>query len=242
MTARRGRRHAAAAAALFLSAAFALTRVRAAYTVPFPRFDALMVAREGTQDLAFIAGGYRTVAADIAWIQLLQYAGGDVLEGEDPDRKFDLIGYYTRRVVRIDPQFHRAYLFGAGILAYFRNVNRPEEALALLDEGIANNPDAWQLQTFRASIALKTDAKDDAMIEKLEEAVAHPDCPAVIKSILANIHSRRGEYLKAVAVWERVLNNDKDLDYWPKARSEIRKIGELLSSGSRPRTRESSAR
>ena len=169
----------------------------------------------GFRDLGGICLGMRRMTADIAWIAVLQYYGAyDMLyqgaeAGSGPGVKHPALKVLVQRAIRLDPYFHFAYLYGAGSLAF--NLDRSDEALELLEEGIKYNPTYWRLRLYLAAIVWKKKGQYDNMIPLLEEAIAYPDCPTMVKSCLANIYKARKNYGRALQIWLAVLEQ-RNLD------------------------------
>lgn len=95
---------------------------------------------------------FNGIAADWYWIRSLQYVGRKVINYEDSHAgRFDLgdlssldlrlLPSLLRMATILDPQFLEPYYYGAVVLP---DLN-PEEAIALLNHGIAANPDEWRL-------------------------------------------------------------------------------------------------
>ena len=95
---------------------------------------------------------FNGVAADWYWIRSLQYVGRKIVSFEDShDGRFDLndlsmldlrmLPSLLRMSTTLDPQFMEPYYYGAVILPDIY----PEEAISLLQQGIAANPKQWQL-------------------------------------------------------------------------------------------------
>jgi tetratricopeptide (TPR) repeat protein len=91
--------------------------------------------------LKIISLGYDNFLADLIYLWSIQYYGDYELFDRYPylERIFDVI-------TDIDPQFIDAYDFGSMIMVM--DANRTEKALALLDKGIENNRDAWNLAAW----------------------------------------------------------------------------------------------
>jgi hypothetical protein len=88
--------------------------------------------------------GYRQLAADIIWLQVVQHFGKktDTTEGY-------LWAYHAVDVVTdLDPKFMGAYLAAGTVLGVWGG--RPEESVAILTKGMQHNPDAWQLPFYIA--------------------------------------------------------------------------------------------
>ncbi len=150
----------------------------------------------------------------MAWIRLLQYYG--TLEEEEhahhPDYcergEYEDLFPMCHEVVRLDPYFHYAYLFGSGCLAF--NHERYDEAIELLREGIKNNPKFWKFRLYIAAIVYTRTKEYDKVVPLLEEAIRYRDCPEVVKFFLANIYKAKGEFGKAIAVWENILATSRN--------------------------------
>ena len=95
---------------------------------------------------------FNGVAADWYWIRSLQYVGRKMVAYEDTHTgSLDLnsLSYLDLRVLpsllrmatTLDPQFLEPYYYGALILPTLN----PDEAISLLDQGIAANPSEWRL-------------------------------------------------------------------------------------------------
>lgn len=210
-------------------ALFALSRfeIESRYKLPFPHFDELLTKTSGLQDAAFITFGFRSLAADVAWVQLLQTMG-NYDPAKQNDHSFPFLKIGTLRVTRIDPYFKRAYLFGAATLAWLQSTNRPDEAMEVLAEGVRYNPTYWPLRTYAAGIGYMKTNQMGAMVRMLEDAVRDPDCPTVVKSVLANSYKAQKRYLEAIGVWEDVLSSEKGREYHGRAREEIPRIVQLM--------------
>lgn len=204
----------------------AQTQMHRLYRPNFPPLNQLIRSEHMFQDAAFVAMGFRRMGADVAWVQLLQSmseADQRFLNRSYPHLKDD-----TLRVTRIDPYFHKAYLFGAATLAWIRTINRPAEALEVLQEGVAYNPHYWQFRMYVAGIGYSVSNQFDKMVHMLEDAVSQPDCPTTVKSVLANAYKQQRRYAEAINIWNIILANPKSRDYHDRARHEIPVLEDLL--------------
>lgn len=217
------------------------------FTLPWPPLKDLMIRKEGMQDLALVISGFRRVAADIAWVQMLQFVGTDDMfddshyyhthdhdggrhEPPKPVEKADLKDR-ALRVTRIDPFFGEAYLFAAGILAWSPALDRPDEAMDILREGAQAMPEYWPIQTYIAAILYKKQTKVEEMTALMEAAIVRPNCPTVAKSVLANFYKSQRRYADSIRVWTVILNNPNDAWYHDHA---TRQIELLLRLSSKP--------
>ncbi len=140
---------------------------------------------------------------------------------------------YARRVVNLDPFFQYAYLFSAGALAW--NLNRPEEAQSLLRRGIetmekyrpsiTRDPSQpyWQLHLYLSAIIYRNEGRHDEMTALLATAAEQPGAPNLVKSVLASLYQKQGNFPAALKLW-LAIHDSGDPMY--RLRSE-EKIGEL---------------
>lgn len=246
------------------------------YRYPFPAARLTTLSEYVPFDMGGIIAGARRLAADIAWIQLLQYYGSPEKQ-LDQDTQFKLswdmtrylfgiglekevchkegcheAGHYHQsieggvypdflahcyRVVGLDPFFSYAYLYGGGALAW--NLDRPEEALALLRHGLdvmeryqpsitrdAHQP-YWQFQLYISAIVYRKMGQESEMISLLETAVHQPGCPNMIRAILANIYQKQGNLSRALALWLAVYDTG-DPTYQARAAAKIDELRKFL--------------
>ena len=222
-------RPAALAAALFALALFAGARMRVLHEPRFPPLAELRGGPFAFQDAALAVSGFRAPAADLAWIQLLQYAAGGV--PELPDRSghpYEHLAPLSQRVTRLDPSFHRAALFGASLLAWFRGIERPDEAADLLKEGMRRMPEEPMYALYLAALAYKKKGDTQRMISLLESSFDLPQTPSQMKAILANLRQSRGEHRQALALWERIRASERDSSEHARARLKIAELRALL--------------
>lgn len=221
------------ASALFALALLAGSLMRRLHEPRFPRLAELKAGPFAFQDAALAVAGLRAPAADLAWVQLLQYAAGSLPEYTDrAEHPYEHLATLSLRVTRLDPSFHRAVLFGAGILAWFRGVERPDEAAELLHEGIRRSPEQPLFPMYLAALAYKKQGDQDRMIALLESSFDLPETPTTMKAILANLRQSRGEYREAIALWLRILENERDRSEHARARAKISELKSLLSKRS----------
>lgn len=198
---------------------FARWRVEAKYEWRYPALDEMMMSEHYAGDLGFLMLGSRRLAADIAYIQYLQYYGvSEHHHDEDCENSTDtahaqihdfasgnypLLKEKIQRVLRLDPFFNQAVLEGAGALAF--NQKRSDEALDVLSEGIRRDPAFFRYRLYVGAIAY-SDANDDRkLMALLDEAIQYNDCPRLLENILANLHKKFGEYTQAFRIYIHML-------------------------------------
>jgi tetratricopeptide (TPR) repeat protein len=139
-----------------------------------------------------------------------------------PSPAFPQMAEYVLRVGSLDPRFHFAYLFASGALAF--NLNRGEEAMAVLNDGIRHDPHFWRYRLYQGAFAYRKDKEVDQAIANLELAIQDPECPSMIKNILANLHIKQGNSQRAFVLYLDLLNS-RDKEYSARAEQQLRRFG-----------------
>src|SRR5260370_19125120 len=145
-----------------------------------------------------LAGAFNGIAADWYWMRSLQYVGGKIVRYEDAhDGRFNLgnlssldlnlLAPLLRVTTTLDPQFMAPYEFGAFILP---EVNQ-DDAISLLNYGIAANPSSWRLYQHLGYIYWQR--KDDSQASDVYAAGAKlPGAPAWMAAISARMKAEGG--------------------------------------------------
>ncbi len=86
--------------------------------------------------------GYRSLTADLLWLKAVQG-----LSGRNQTREGYLGAYHAADVLTdLDPQFAHAYQYTGTILSVIAGL--PRESISLLEKGVRNNPQVWELSFF----------------------------------------------------------------------------------------------
>jgi len=200
------------------------------YHNPYPSMTAsLSTPQANLGDVGGVALGLRRISADLAWIQTLQYYG--TLEPGQSESDFENgLGHYPlflahcRHAAGIDPYFTYIYLYGGSVLGW--NLNRLSEAEELLREGIARNPTEWRLPQYLAGLAYQKNHDVIELMRFLETIVQDPQCPLMMKALLANLYKKQRLFDKAIALWETIYQNG-DADYRLRAIRQVQDIQRL---------------
>jgi tetratricopeptide (TPR) repeat protein len=218
-----------------LATTLLLSILNTRFHLPFPPMPVSLATQEaGLHEAGGVVLGLRRLAADMAWIQTLQYygthagaehgAGHHHFEDEGSGKEYPRFLAMCRQVTSLDPHFTYAYYYGGGVLGW--NLNRLDEAESFLREGIAFNPHEWRLPLYLAGLAYQKNHDVANLTRFLETIAADPDCPLMMKAILANVYKKRHEYDKALGIWE-VLYASGDPVYQQRAMDEFHSIQKL---------------
>ncbi len=148
----------AAVVALFaVAVSFQIARDRA-FPLETSDEETLYLSQRATGRVVFTQ---RSLVSDLYWIRAIQYYGGRTKEAKDrfsdalepppalaakAPVRFDLLYPLLDIATTLDPRFNIAYRFGAIFLSetYPHGPGRPDQAIALLEKGLAAMPDKWQ--------------------------------------------------------------------------------------------------
>ncbi len=177
----------------------------------------------------FLALGYREVAADLLWVRLTGYFGGDRNTAEG-------IASLVEAITALDPQFQRPVEWGARattIARYGVDQHAYLRAIAILEAGAKRFPDDWHLPLLAGQIytqdLVTTDpaqrrAWDDKGVLLVEIAIRKPGAPADAAEWAAMMRTRMGEHQHAVDGLREMLLVSTD----QKARDRlVAKLAEL---------------
>jgi hypothetical protein len=147
--------------------------------------DRMMYLRSAqAADRAFLS--FDALAADIYWIRAIQHYGRDRrsarLEG-----RFELLFPLLDLTTTLDPYFNIAYRFGAIFLALPlpNGPGRPDQAFALLEKGLAQNPTRWQYAHDIGFVHYWYTGNYHAAAEWFEKAGRMPGAPQWVRPLAA---------------------------------------------------------
>jgi tetratricopeptide (TPR) repeat protein len=212
--------------------------------------------------------GMRRLSADIVWMQTLQYYGEseghhhvelhglDEHEHEEHGILYPELQQYWQQIIRFDPFFTNVYLTGPTTLGW--NLKRYDQAMALLDEGIAalenisQTADVtetgekhpliigkgayfeelkWKLYTLKSIIVFLHTEEFDKAIPLLEKIVFRKETPENIKVILAQVYEANRYYRKALRLWMDIYDTTRKPDRKQSAQEHIQELSRIIFSG-----------
>jgi len=144
---------------------------------------------------------------------------------------------HCSRIINLDPFFSYVYLYGAGSLAW--NLNRPDEAIQLLQNGISGmerykaditkdvQQPFWQYHLYISAIIYRKMGETAKMTSMLEMAVTQPECPSMVKAVLANIYQKENKAVPALKLWIEIYDSH-DPTYHERSKQKIAELRKLL--------------
>ncbi len=159
---------------------------------------------------------FNGLAADWYWMRSLQYVGGKIVHYEDShDGRFNLgnlsslnltlLPPLLRVTTTLDPQFIAPYEYGAVILPELNQ----DEAISLLNYGIAANPSSWRLYHYLGYIYWQR--KDYAQASDVYAAGAKlPGAPAWMAALSARMKAEGGSRDAAREMYRHLYEASND--------------------------------
>lgn len=220
------------------------------FTPPVPAPDSMRLDYDdAVEGVGLMSLGMRRLAADLAFIRLLMYYGspeqheevgepphgpgdghehgpadGHAYGGLEASREGEhgQILPRTIRILDLDPFFSYAAIYSAGALAF--NLRRPDEALAVLRHAVARDPRNWKYHAYVAAVGFSKKGDVDAARSQLEPIARDPQCPTMLKHMLAFMNARLGRREDAIRLYREVLRS-RDKDYHHLARQALERLG-----------------
>jgi len=149
--------------------------------------------------------GCEEIIADFLFLQAIQYFGDWKLKKEE---KFKKVFPVLKVMGKLAPHFIPGYSFGALVLDELGYV---DEAIEFLNEGIKNNPKAFELYLYRDfTIRLFKTKEYKKAIEGIKAALKIEGYPPILERILAYAYEKDGQIDKAISWWKKIYNSTDD--------------------------------
>lgn len=121
---------------------------------------------------AAMLGQFRTVAANLLWIKADDYHH-EFLETNPHWSKNEEILPLMRMITWLDPNFVQAYTAGSWMLGIY--MEKPEQGMEFLEEGIRNNPNSVEMFETKALMVWRTRGDIRAALKELKKAESLAD-------------------------------------------------------------------
>jgi len=160
---------------------------------------------------ARLALGYRGLGADLYWIRALQHFGQERLLPEGHLRTYALLYPLLDLATTLDPHFSIAYRFGAIFLGepYPGGPGRPDLAIALLNKGLAAQPDKWQFMQDLGFVYYWHLRDYRAAAAAFERAAGMTGAPSWLRPLAAVTLAEGGNRGASRALWTQLAQADE---------------------------------
>ena len=163
--------------------------------------------------------GYRSLAADLYWIRAIQHFGSTrqrlVIPGQAPsappegEQPYGLLYPLLELTTTLDPYFSVAYRFGAIFLAepYPGGPGRPDLGIALLEKGLATEPDKWEYMHDIGFVHYWWQRDYRTAAVWFEKAGASPGAPWWMRSMAAVTFANGGDRQSSRLLWQEIAKS-----------------------------------
>ncbi len=145
--------------------------------------------------LKWISGGMDNMMSDLLWLRSLRY----VMDHFDTGRDYRYLYKAYDIITDLDPNFQKAYRFGAYFLSGM--TDEYENARDLLKKGWDNNPTNWRIAYDLGSV-YDLHLKDPIKAGEWFGKAAHlPDCPPGVRQNATLLFEEKGRLDRALDMW-----------------------------------------
>jgi tetratricopeptide (TPR) repeat protein len=153
--------------------------------------------------LRYAALGFTNLAADVIYLWAIQYFSNTAVPA-----RFHYVDHVFGVIAELDPRYIDPYEIGA-LIAMF-DARDPEAAFAILDRGLAKNPDQWLFPFEAGHLAMMT-IKDYRVAQAyFQKVIDIPGSPEIAKRLYANAAYKQGDNKTAWETWSEVYRTATD--------------------------------
>lgn len=200
-----------------LAGAALLVQVEAATSTRDRRRDELLYYPSGVA-IQKASLGHQGTAADLAWLRAVQYYG----EHRRSDRKFTMMGHIFEIITDLDPRFVNAYIFGGLVTA--QDAGDVARGVALMEKGVRNNPDSWQMAFETGFVQYICAGNYAAAAEHFRRAASLPGAPESATRFAAFVSARAGDPRASLYLWSEFAERTTNEEMRQKALEAIEKL------------------
>lgn len=168
--------------------------------------------------LEVVALGYREAAADLAWIQAVQYYGEHRQGGNDLSE----FGHFLDAVNQLDPRYEHAYVLGAFVLA--TDASDLETALAVLRRGSRALPQSYRIPFEMGFLTYVMGGDADEAAHYFGFAALKPGGRQRALRFQAFLNRRLGRLETAWALWQDLYRSADNPAFRVVAKEALEKI------------------
>lgn len=170
--------------------------------------------------------GFNGLVADWYWMRSLQYVGQKILDAKG-HLQLDNLGQLNLTLLAplldtattVDPHFLEPYQYAAVVLA---DVD-PQQAIRIMQKGIAANPSVWRLYQHLGYIYWQQ-GDFQAASEAYAKGAAVPGAPLWMEAMKAQMLAKGGSRSTARQIYERMYQETDDLNVKEMARRRLLQI------------------
>ena len=208
--------------AAVLAAAVKPVQDRVSASIRGPSIDPDLLFFSDPAAIRRMALGYDGLLADLYWMRAIQYYGRRD-EAEKRPVRYGNLATLLDVTTTLDPRMTDVYRFGCVFLSEPdpMGAGQPEEALRLLDKGIAQVPDNWQLPYEKGFVCYWFLQDYRKAGEVWLGAARLRGAPGWMEGLAAMAMSRGGAVDTARALWMRQYQESARADIRDNARNHL---------------------
>jgi hypothetical protein len=206
----------------------------AATAVQMARDRQFATGTPAKQDLLYVqspatmkrfALSYTGLLSDIYWIRAIQYFGGE-RRSTDPSKNYALLYPLLNITTSLDPRFNIAYRFGAIFLSEAppSGPGRPDQAIALLEKGIAVMPDKWEYYQDLGYVHYWARHDYNAAAEWFKKAGEVPGAPWFLEPLAAHTLAAGGDRHTARLLYQALSESRENVFMQKDAHRRLRQL------------------
>jgi tetratricopeptide (TPR) repeat protein len=208
------------AALLLWGAALSLQAFRETHDPLPPVTDDVLYVRGGPA-VARAALGFDAILADVYWIRAIQHFGG-TRQAQESDKTYKLLYPLLDLATTLDPHFTIAYRFGAIFLSepYPAGPGRTDQAIALLERGLAADPDRWQYAQDAGFVNYWWREDYKAAAAWFDRASRIKGAPWWLRSMAASTLAEGGDRQSSRQLWQQLYETTDDT--WVRNNAQLK--------------------
>ena len=148
--------------------------------------------------------GYEQLVGDILWLHAIQVIGDKVVTPQGYDWAYHALDIVTT----LDPKFAYAYQLGGVTLSALGN--RPDLSNMLLEKGVRENPEVWQIPFYMGFNNFFYLNNYAAAAEYMDKASKLPGHPAYLPKLAARLYVQAGNPDVALEFLNKMSHEAKD--------------------------------
>ncbi len=148
--------------------------------------------------------GYSALAADVVWLQAIQYIADRTRSGAPLDGLYAFLDAATE----LDPKYQVVYYLGGTALVALDR--RPDEAVLLLEKGRRVLPGDWQIPYLLGYTYLFYYQDYATAARYIEDAAAKVGRPTYLTGLAVRLHAEAGSQDAALAFLDRMRREASD--------------------------------
>ena len=153
--------------------------------------------------------GYDGLLADIYWTRAVQYFGG---RHHAVAKSYNLLYPLLDITTHLDPQLVAAYQFGASFLAPPppEGAGQPERAIQLMEYGIQNNPNNWNLYYDLGFVYYMNLNDYKKAADAFDRGSKVPNAHPFLRLLAAQMAQHAGEFDTARMLWSATYQSSQE--------------------------------